>query len=73
VVSYSAQSDCPATYDAAHRLADGYPDPKTGECTALSSAYNFDAVAAFAIHPEDGAKQAERPVQRFLAMLGLGA
>jgi len=45
-------SDCPAIYAAAHQLADGYPDPKTGECTALSSAYNFKAVAAFVIHPE---------------------
>jgi hypothetical protein len=41
---------CPAMYEAAKRLADGYPDPTTGECTAISSAFEFDAVPAFAVH-----------------------
>jgi len=73
VVSYSAQSNCPSIYVAAHQLADGYPDPKTGECTALSAAYNFDAVAAFAIHPDMTAKQADaHPLKRVLAAFGLG-
>ena len=44
---------CPAFNDAAHRLADGYPDPETGECTHLSSAFEIGAHAAFIIHPED--------------------
>ena len=43
---------CPATYVAAHQLADGHPDPQTGECTTLSSAFKFNAVAAFINHPE---------------------
>lgn len=41
---------CPALYTAARELADGYPDPKTGECTAISSAFKIDALPAFAIH-----------------------
>ena len=45
------QYDCPALYAAAHQLADGYPDPKTGQCTALSSAFSLEAVAAFVILP----------------------
>ena len=42
---------CPALYTAAKELADGYPDPKSGECTAISSAFKFDALSAFVIHP----------------------
>ncbi len=38
---------CPATYVASKQLADGYPDPKTGECTAISTAYRFTAIPAF--------------------------
>lgn len=50
---YSAASDfsCPDIYEAIHRLADGYPDPKTGKCTAISSAFKVEAVSAFVIHP----------------------
>ena len=51
-IQSTAISDCPAIYSAAHKLADGYPDPKTGKCTALSSAFNFKAVSAFIIHPK---------------------
>lgn len=43
---------CPAMYVAMKSLADGYPDPETGQCTALSSAFDFEAVAAFVIHDE---------------------
>jgi hypothetical protein len=53
VNSGHADFDCPGIYEAVHRLADGFPDPKTGKCTAISSAYQIEAVAAFAIHPED--------------------
>jgi len=42
---------CPALYRAAHELADGYPDPKTGECSAISAAFRMDALPAFVIHP----------------------
>jgi len=44
---------CPAIYVAAHQLADGHPDPETGECTTLSSAFKIQAVAAFINHPAD--------------------
>ncbi|MCB2108631.1 MAG: hypothetical protein KDE14_13070 [Rhodobacteraceae bacterium] len=54
-VSSTAISDCPAVYVAAHKYADGYPDPKTGKCTSLSTAYNFTAVSAFVIKDEQSA------------------
>ena len=34
----TGQFSCPGIYVAMHELADGYPDPKSGECTALSAA-----------------------------------
>ena len=51
-LSVTGQFSCPAIYVAAKELADGYPDPDTGECTALSSAYTIEAVPSFIIHPE---------------------
>jgi hypothetical protein len=45
---------CGSEYVAAHELADGYPDPKTGKCTALSAAWKVNAVPAYVIHPERG-------------------
>ncbi len=48
----TTQFSCPGIYVAAHELADGYPDAKTGECTMLSSAFKLEAVAAFINHPE---------------------
>ena len=51
-VAATAQDSCPAIYVAAHELADGYKDPATGKCTALSTIFLVDAVGAFAIHPE---------------------
>jgi hypothetical protein len=41
---------CPALYTAARELADGHPDPETGECTSISSAFRMDALPAFVIH-----------------------
>jgi len=52
-LSVTGQFSCPALYVAAKELADGYPDPETGECTALSSSYTIEAVPAFVIHAED--------------------
>jgi hypothetical protein len=40
----------PAAYSALHRLADGYKDPQTGACTALSSARKYEFVRAYLIH-----------------------
>ena len=44
--------DAPALYYALHRNADAYPDPSTGENTAISAAYMIEAVPAFIIHPD---------------------
>ncbi len=52
-----AHFSCPALYKAAHALADGYPDPDTGACTALSSAFKIEAVGAFVIHPQTTAQR----------------
>lgn len=53
-LSVTGQFSCPAVYVAAKELADGYPDPETGECTALSSSYSIEAIPAFIIHEESG-------------------
>ena len=50
-------ASCPGVYYALKRMADGYPDPKTGECTAMSVAFNVEALPAFLIHqPGDTSK-----------------
>ncbi len=73
VIMFPSQADCPAIYVAAHQLADGYPDPKTGECKSLSSAYNFEAVSAFTIHsPDPTLAQAKGPLDRVLTTFGIG-
>jgi hypothetical protein len=51
--------DCPSIYQAIRRYADGYKDPTTGKCTALSTAYEIEAIPAFVIHPEEARKTAE--------------
>jgi hypothetical protein len=43
---------CPAFFEAAKSLADGYPDPETGECTHISSAFEINTYAAFVVHPD---------------------
>jgi hypothetical protein len=62
-----AQYSCPAMYVAAHELADGYPDPETGECTALSSAFTFDAVAGFIIS-NDGENDDDRLAENIVGL-----
>jgi len=37
-------------YDAAHRYADGHPDPETGQCTAISATYKVKAVRAMIVN-----------------------
>jgi hypothetical protein len=55
-----SSGNCPAMYAAFKQMADGDPDPKTGQCTTISSAYGVEAVPAFLIHPEGkGAKTAQ--------------
>jgi hypothetical protein len=48
--SYGRMSTA-SLYRALRRLADGYPDPKTGEMTAISSALELKFVQAFIVHP----------------------
>jgi hypothetical protein len=43
---------CPGLYRALHELADGHPNPETGACTSLSSAWQVEAVPAFILHSE---------------------
>ena len=42
----------PSDFRALHRLADGYKNPETGACTALSSAHRLEFVHAHLIHPD---------------------
>jgi hypothetical protein len=51
---------CPAIAAAAKKLADGYPDPKTGECTAISSAFKINTFAAYVVHPKTVGRQASK-------------
>jgi len=46
------QLSAPSLYRALRRLADGYPDPKTGANTAISSALQLKFVQAFIDHSE---------------------
>lgn len=43
---------CQGVYNTIHRIADGHPDPATGQCTSLSAAFRIEAVPAFVIHPK---------------------
>lgn len=45
------QLSAPTLFRALHRLADGYPDPKTGEMTAISGAINVGFTQVFIEHP----------------------
>ncbi len=40
---------CPAVHDALMKYSDGYPDPVTGQCTAISTAMTIEAEPAFVI------------------------
>lgn len=48
----AAKVSGPSIYAGAQRLADGYPDPQTGACTALSTAYTVKAVRALIVEPD---------------------
>jgi hypothetical protein len=50
--------DCPTFSQAVRRFADGFKDPKTGQCTALSTAFDIKAIPAFVIHPDDAHRTA---------------
>jgi hypothetical protein len=40
-------------YRALQQYADGYPDPTTGQCTAISAAYNIKAIPVIIVHPAE--------------------
>lgn len=42
---------CPGKFHAVQRLADGHPDPVTGECTSISTLFSFKAIPAFVLPP----------------------
>lgn len=44
---------CPAVWEALQQHADGYRDPETGQCQAISTAMKIEAVPAFVIHPPE--------------------
>ena len=46
----------PGIYYALRRLADGEPDPKTGQNMAISAAYRFEALPAIVVKPAHTAK-----------------
>jgi len=52
----------PSLYRALARLADGYPDPKTGKNTAISSGLNVRFTQVFVRHPD--ATVAETPAKK---------
>lgn len=62
----TGQFSCPGIYVAMNELADGYPDPQTGKCTALSAAFNIRVVPAFIEHGAEPSGQ-PKPVQTQLA------
>ncbi len=43
---------CSGIYHAMSRVADGHPDPETGQCTSLSTTVHFEAIPAFVIRPQ---------------------
>lgn len=43
---------CAGVYHALPRVADGHPDPETGQCTSVSTVIQFEAVPAFVIQPQ---------------------
>jgi len=51
---------CAGVYNALPRVADGHPDPKTGQCTSISTVIKFEAVPAFVIQPEKVAQATAR-------------
>lgn len=51
---------CAGLYHALPRVADGHPDPNTGQCTSMSTVIKFSAVPAFVIMPETSPRVAKQ-------------
>jgi len=52
LVTASSSLECAAMYKTMFEQADGYPDPETGQCTALSGAMAMELVPAFIVSSE---------------------
>lgn len=66
--SYGQQS-APSMYKALRKMADGYPDPKTGANTAISSALHMNFMQAYIV-PESKALVASLPSQQYVPYTG---
>ncbi len=62
--------DIPALYYALRRNADAYPDPATGENTAISVAYMIEAVPAFVVPDKPAVATAPAPTPGRAATAG---
>jgi hypothetical protein len=51
-VASTANRNCVAEYKTMVALADGYPDPQTGQCTMISHAYEVEGIPAFILPPD---------------------
>ena len=46
-----ANNDCASEHKTLVEFADGYPDPETGKCTAISSVSNLRGIPVFLVDP----------------------
>jgi hypothetical protein len=60
LVEVVGRINLPGWWYALRRRADGFPDPKTGRNTAISTTYHVSAIPAFVIEP-DGARTVQAP------------
>ena len=49
----TANRDCASEYKAFAMMADGDPDPQTGQCTTISAAHRIVGIPAFVVHDAD--------------------
>ena len=66
--SYGQESS-PSLYRALHRLADAYPDPETGENTAISASMDVKYTQVFILHPPQQVVSKEGEQQNRVALL----
>ena len=49
----TANMDCASTYKTYALMADGDPDPETGQCTTISADHKLTGIPAFVIHDDN--------------------